>query len=150
MITRIARWEIDHEPTLTASCYARYVGNTCQCISCLNFRAVGIDTVFPKPFRDLAQNLGIDVSKPIELAHYDHPGGPCLTGGWFHLVGRVVSGRDYYRQVNATSWHADGEACFGLSQFGFTERVMLLQDSFKDHPIVQLSFETTVPWVLKE
>src|SRR5215470_13441143 len=105
MITRIARWEIEHEPTLTADCYARYVEAKCECISCRNFRAVGPERVFPEPFRDLAQKLGIDVSKPIELAHYGEPGSPSLTGGWFHLVGRVLSGRDYYRQVNATSWH---------------------------------------------
>jgi hypothetical protein len=141
MITRIAKWEIDHDPALTANCYGRYVGDRCECIACRNFRAVAIDRAFPEPFRDLAQKLGIDVSKPAELAHYGEPGSPCLTGGWFHLVGRVLSGRD---------WPQDGGPYLGLSQFGFTERVALLPDSFKGYPIVQLEFETTVPWVLKE
>jgi hypothetical protein len=152
MITRIARWEIDHDPVMTAHCYALDVNySPCECIACRNFRAVGIDRAFPEPFRDLAQKLGIDLSKPAELAHIGcEPGTPCRSGGWFHLVGSVRSGRDFWRQANATAWLADGEACPGLSGFGFTERIALLPDSFKGRPVVQLEFETIVPWVLKE
>jgi len=42
----------------------------------------------------------------------------------------------------------DSETAFGLKGIGFTTEIALLPDSFKGYPIVQLEFETVVPWIL--
>ena len=148
MITRIARWELDIDPVLTAECYAVYVDDKpCDCTDCRNFRAAG-DRAFPAAFRELASRLGVDVTKPSELLHYGQAGQPCPTGGWFHLVGTLLSGRDAWRQVGDKSWQGDTESDFGLAGLGITKRIALLPDAFKAHPVVQLEFQTTVPWVL--
>ena len=149
MVTRIARWELDIDPVITAACYALYVNEPCDCNDCRNFRAAG-DRAFPMPFRELASRLGVDLRKPSELCHYGEAGQPCPTGGWFHLVGTLLSGRDAWRQIDERSWQADTEPDFGLTGLGFTRRIALLPDPFKGHPIVQLEFQTTVPWVLGE
>ena len=148
MFTRIARWELDIDPVLTAQCYARYVmDQRCDCTDCRNFRAAG-DGAFPPQFRGLASRLGVDLTKPSELCHYGQAGQPCPTGGWFHVVGALLSGRDAWKQVGANSWHGDTEPDFGLDGLGFTNRIALLPEAFKGHPVVQLEFQTTVPWVL--
>jgi hypothetical protein len=97
----------------------------------------------------LAHGLGIDLSKPSELCHYGEPGKDCPTGGWFHLVGTILSGKDAWVQTSNTAWVADFEPDFDLPGVGFTSRIALLPDAFKGHPVVQLDFDTVVPWVLE-
>ena len=66
---RIARWELDVDPVLTAGCYARRVNDRpCDCADCRNFRAAR-DRAFPRQFRELASRLGVDLAKPSELCH---------------------------------------------------------------------------------
>jgi hypothetical protein len=150
MQMRVARWELDFDPASTADCFARFVeAKPCECTDCRNFRAAG-NAAFTEPFLALAVQLGIDASKPSELCHYGQPGTPSLTHGWFHIVGSIMSGRDAWLQVDENTWHGDLESGFGLSGIGFTSRIHLLPDAFADRPVVQLEFETIVPWVLVE
>ena len=150
MITRIGRWEIDCDPLQTAACYANGVGSeVCECSDCRNFRAAS-DLAFPQAFRDFANSMGIDVSKPAELCHYGSPGEPCPTSGWFHFVGALRSGSDAWVQTSPNTSQLDSEPAFGLKGIGFTTEIALLPDSFKGQPVVQLEFETVVPWVLEE
>jgi len=150
MISRIGRWELDLDPVLTADCFARYPNDAlCTCEGCRNFRALG-ESSFPVQFRALAAQLGIDLGKPSELSHYGEPGELRLLDGWFHLVGRIFSGRDAWRQVGEMAWTADTDPLYGLSGLGFTDRIALLPEAFKGHPVVQLEFQTKVPWVLPD
>ena len=148
MVVRIARWELDIDAALTAECYARHVlVESCDCTDCRNFRVAG-ERAFPRPFHELASKLGIDLSKPAELCHYGQPGQPCPTGGWFHLVGAILSGSDAWMKVSDNSWVEDQVPGFGLSKLGFTNSIDLLPDAFRGYPVIQLEFETTVPWVI--
>jgi hypothetical protein len=150
VITRIGRWEIDHDPVQTAACYAEHMeSNPCECSDCRNFRAAA-DIAFPQEFREFASSIGIDISKPAELCHYGSAGEPCPTSGWFHLVGMLRSGQDAWTETSPNTSLLDSEPAFGLKGIGFTTKIALLPDSFKDYPIVQLEFETVVPWVLEE
>jgi len=150
MISRIGRWELDIDPVLTAECFARSNGPRCNCEGCRNFRALG-ENAFPIPFRALAAELGIDLSKPSELGHYSiGPGSLHDMHGWFHLVGSIRFGRDATRQVAENSWWADDEPLLGLPELGFTNRTALLPEAFKGLPIVQLDFRMGVPWVLDD
>jgi hypothetical protein len=151
MIFYIGRWKVDIDPVRTADCFARYPNDVpCNCEGCRNFRALG-ENAFPIPFRTVAAELGIDLSKPSEIGHYDYgPGSVHDMHGWFHLVGKIKSGRDAKRQVAENSWRADDEPLLGLRELGFTDRIDLLPEAFEGLPIVQLDFRIEVPWVLNE
>jgi len=150
VITRVARWELDHDPALTARCYAQYVeASPCDCIFCRNVRAAA-DRAYPPLFLKLTQLLGIDWSKPSELCHYGELGKACSTHGWFHIVGTVVSGRDAWRQTSSTSWAGDLETYLDVAGLGFTSKLALVPKVFTGHSVVQLEFQTIVPWVLAD
>lgn len=70
--------------------------------------------------------------------------------GWFHFVGRLIAGPDAATQIMPNALKLDLEVVEGDFRLGFTNRVALLRDPFRGHPIVQLEFETTVPWLLSE
>src|SRR4051794_34133970 len=91
----VARWLIDHDPGATLQCFARLrPGTGCTCDECRNFDAA-VGRTFPDDFVTLALSLGVDPTKPSELAHYcREASGLHLTCGWFHLVGSIVSGAD--------------------------------------------------------
>ncbi|MFT3896487.1 MAG: hypothetical protein QM719_02120 [Thermomonas sp.] len=148
MIIRIARWEIEIDPVQTAACYAGTIeSNPCQCDDCRNFRAAA-HLAFPEAFREFASSIGIDISKPAELCHYGSAGEPCPTSGWFHLVGTLRSGQDAWTETSPNTSLLDSEPAFGLKGIGFTTEIALLPDSFENYPVVQLEFETMVPWIL--
>jgi hypothetical protein len=148
VIARIGRWEIDCDPLQTAACYAKDVEWTpCECTDCRNFYAVS-NLAFTKEFRDFANSLGIDISKPAEIWHYRSSDESCNTNGWFHFVGTLRSEHDAWVSPNTSQ--LDSEPAFGLKDIGFTTKIALLPDSFEGYPIVQLEFETVVPWVLEE
>jgi hypothetical protein len=150
MISRIGRWELDTDPVLTADCFARSNEPLCNCEGCRNFRALG-ENAFPIPFRALAAELGIDLSKPSELGHYSTgPGSLHDMHGWFHLVGTIRSGGDAKPQVAEDSSGPDDEPLLGLPGLGFTNGVDLLPEAFKGLPIVQLDFRMELPWVLDD
>ncbi len=47
-------------------------------------------------------------------------------------------------------WGFDLEKVGAEFEMGFTHRIGLLKDPFKGHPVVQLEFQATVPWLLTE
>ena len=146
----VARWLIDHDPDATRRCYAQLpVGTGCTCNQCRNFDAAAGRT-FPPAFEALLDALGVDPAKPAELCHWcREPSGLYLTGGWFHLVGSIVAGEDVVHEVSGTGTFRFEELVPGL-EFGFSARLALVREVFVELPLVQLEFQTRVPWVLAE
>jgi hypothetical protein len=146
----VARWLINHDPDATRRCFAQLVvGTGCTCIYCRNFDAAAGRT-FPVEFVVLLDALGIDPAKPAELCHWcREASGLYFTGGWFHLVGSIVAGEDVVREVNGTGTFQFEELVPRL-EFGFSARLALVPQAFAGHPLVQLEFQTRVPWVLDE
>jgi hypothetical protein len=145
-----ARWLIDHDPDTTRQCFARRpIGTGCTCSGCRNFDAAAGRT-FPADFIALLHSLGVDPTKPSELAHYcREPSGLYLTGGWFHFVGSIISGEDVVKWVDSHgTYHFEklGSGC----EFGFSKRLALVPKQFAGLPTMQLEFVTRVPWVLAE
>jgi hypothetical protein len=146
----LGRWLIEHDPDTTRRCYAQLpVGTGCTCISCRNFEAAAGRT-FPPEFVALLDTLGVDPTKPAELCHWGRePSGLYLTGGWFHFVGTILAGED------AMPWKGN-IGTFELEQllpgleFGLTNQLALVPQVFTGLPVVQLEFQTRVPWVLNE
>jgi hypothetical protein len=150
MQTTVARWLIAHDPDATRRCYAQLpAGSGCDCSSCRNFEAA-LGQTFPDEFLHLLGTLGVDPTKQAELCHYCREGsGLHLTGGWYHLVGSIVAGDDACRRENGAStfWFEEFRPGF---EFGFSARLALVQHVFTGLPLVQLEFQTRVPWVITD
>ena len=143
---QVGRWSIRFDPELTRELYAKTAGISCECTDCVNFRAAGA-LAFSPPFLHLLTQLGVEPSKPAELCHYGASGEPMPTQGWFHVVGRLESGRDAWQQAGQDSYSLDPEPFPGMTSIGVTARLSQVPEPFEGHPLVQLEFETTVPWV---
>ncbi|MFO7907295.1 MAG: hypothetical protein ACQESR_01425 [Planctomycetota bacterium] len=150
MQRKIARWVIDHDPHDTRRCYAQLpVGTNCTCNQCKNFDAA-VGRVFPTEFVALLDSLGIDPTKPADLCHYSRERSSLyLTGGWFHFVGSIVVGDDAIHWENNTGTFRFEQLGSRLA-FGLTGRLALVREAFAGMPLVQLEFQTCVPWVLAE
>ena len=144
--SHIGRWSIRFDPELTRELYADTSVISCECTDCTNFRAAG-EAAFSPPFVHLLQQLGIDPCKPAELCHYGASGEAMPTHGWFHFVGSLEAGADAWRQTSKTTSNLDSEPFPGIKSIGFTSRLSQVPTAFNGHPVVQLEFETTVPWV---
>lgn len=151
MMLEAGRWKIECDPATTLSCYSSLpVGVDCSCADCRNFMAA-VDRAFPDEFRAIARDLGVDLTKPAELAHRGcETAGLHLSGGWFHLVGAVLHGADAWTEVGPGSWTGALEQLVPGFEFGFSSRLALVRDPFLQHPVVQLEFATRVPWVISE
>lgn len=149
MQLRVAKWLIDHDPDATRRCFAeRRAGSGCTCIECVNFDAAAGKT-FPPDFVALTDSLGIDPTKPSELAHYRADKTSCITNGWFHFVGQILSGEDVSRLVGNHGTFRFEKLDSGM-EFGFSAKLALVPNVFDGLPTVQLEFVTQVPWVLAE
>ncbi len=146
----ISRWLIDHDPDATRRCVAQLsVGTGCTCNECRNFDAAAGRT-FGSDFLVLLDTLGIDPTKPAELCHYyREPTGLYVIGGRFHFVGSILAGEDAVHWEKNNGTHRLEELAPGL-QFGFTAGLLLVREVYDALPVVQLEFQTRVPWVLTE
>jgi hypothetical protein len=149
--TTIARWQLEYDAEATAGCYAQLpLGCGCDCPDCRNY-LTGVESFFPPEFRRIADDLGIDLAKPDDLMHCgrDPSTGLHITGGWFGLVGRIVSGADVVQWSGSTgTYHF--ERLDPPFEFGFGSKVNLIREPFRPHGLIQLEFLTQVPWVLGE
>ena len=147
----IQRWQLEHDPEATRQAFVQLpVGCGCDCQECRNFFAA-IDRAFPAEFRRIAQQLGIEVTKPAELAHNGREdAGVLIVGGWFHFVGRIIAGADAMREDSEGTGHFYLEHLTPDFSLGFSSHLALVAEPFRSQPVVQLEFETRVPWVLPE
>lgn len=143
---QVGRWRIRFDPELTRALHEKACVIACECVDCANFRAAG-GAAFSGPFIDLLRQIGIDPGKPAELCHYGESGEPMPTQGWFHFVGHLDGGVDAWRQVSETTHSLETEPFPGMKGIGFSTRLCQVPDPFQGQQLVQLEFETTVPWV---
>jgi hypothetical protein len=146
----VGRWVIDYDREATRRCFAALpAGAGCECIECRNFEAAE-GRIFPAEFVALADELGVDLTKPAELCHWcREESGSYLVGGWFHVVGALLSGEDLIRWTGDAGFYRFDDLVPGL-QFGFTTRIALAPDVFRGLPVVQLEFCARVSWVLSD
>ena len=149
MLLRIGRREIECNADVTAKSYSELpLGPGCDCEYCRNFMAA-LNHAFPQKSAAMIAALGVDLRKPAELAHYQREeSGLHYTGGWFHLVGEIRSGADAWIPLGENSRSAAFEKLADEIEFGFTNQLALVRDSFKVHSVIQLEFATRVPWVI--
>ena len=77
-----------------------------SCLDCRNF-AIQRAVAYPSSFKALLELLGIDPAKEAEVFTYgDELGDTQLYGGWFYLVGELVSGKPpSHWQTDSTGFH---------------------------------------------
>ncbi len=153
MVTVVGPWVIEHDPDTTRRCYARIPwGNDCDCDPCRNLDALGEDA-FPAEARHVLGELGIDFHKPAEVYHIARlENGLQQYGGWYHCVGRIVSGRDASQPEAVATPPQHFEAASFSEHFSITcsSGRDLAPEVFGDLPLVQVDFSAELPWVLDE
>ncbi len=150
-IVNIGRWNLscDREATRTAySGVPKSSPESCGCEECLNFAAAR-DQAYPSEALAIFEQLGIDSRKEAETwrTHRDESGLHHYSG-FFHFIGFIESGRDAKRMIAEGSSTFDLELIGGYFEYGFTSDAALIPESFAGEEIVQLEFQTKVPWML--
>lgn len=149
--TKIARWVLEYDVETTLRYYTqRPIGSGCDCLDCRNFQAGG-KQFYPTEFQTLADDLGIDLAKPVDLMHFgrDPSTGLHMSGGFFHVIGSIVSGADVM-EWSGSSGSYRFEPMDPPFEFGFGSKADLVSDPFRSHSVMQITFMTQVLWVIAE
>ena len=87
---------------------------------------------------DFAGELGIDLSKPSYLkSHRVNEDTAIMYSGIYHIIGEIIEG-----EIDA--WDiVVGQHCFSLTDD--MEQVPIMIDG----PIIEISFEVVLPWVIE-
>jgi len=139
---RIGDQTIRSDRGATAAIYdslGRGFAEKCGCIFCQNFAAQR-DLVYPRSFRALLEQLGIDSNKEAEAFEYGQVEDGChLYGGWFYFVGELVAAGE--RNLSAPDSH-HFESFFATAHPS--------DRAFQDGPMLAIEFTTHLKWVLPE
>ena len=151
---RFGPWRIACDVASTQAAYgARGQGSPeeCGCRECRNFAAAR-DAAYPPAARALLARLGVTPIREAEIFH----GGPAadgehVYGGWFHIVGDLVEGADAKVQLSPTSGRIEFVPVARPFEVGFTRDTLLVPSDFPpEESLLQVEFQTRVPWVLDE
>jgi hypothetical protein len=145
---QVGSWAIELDPEATREAYASLPSGTgCTCDNCRNFDAAAGRT-FPPEFLALAASMGIDPTKPAELIHWGlESEGLRLTGGWFHFVGSIATGADAEEAGTGVMHYQPLAPGIDVEM---SRQIGLLPATFQNLAVVQLEFQTRVPWVLTD
>ncbi len=151
-VVEAGRWIIGSDREATRKAYtASPLGSPeqCGCTHCRNFAAQRSD-IYPPGVLELFDKLGIAYNREAEIYHLARlESDRHFYGGWFHLVGSVLSGADGHRQIAQNIWQPDLEMQSEFFSLGFSSRVALVRKSFEGLPLVQLEFTAKIPWVIE-
>src|SRR5438128_2301049 len=146
----IRRWKLQSDPEATRVAFSNVSTGwpeSCGSGDCFNFAAAR-DRAYPSEALAFFGQLGIDSGKESEIWHtHRDASGLHHYGGFFHFVGAIEGGKDAMVMVN-------GHGTYDLERIGedfdlvFTSNIALVPTAFGDNPIVQLEFQTRIPWVL--
>ncbi len=158
-------WEIEYNQEANRRIYGKLeigAGVSCDCSYCRNF-ALSREEVYPKEVLGLLSKLGIDYRKDAEV--WDVPSdeeGIRIIGGWFHCVGNVLSGQNLDSvQIIKPKWYQifsnevkivndHYENIDDLFSIHLGKNDTPLKTQFQDQPIIQIAFQTKIPWLLDE
>ena len=148
-VIAIGRWQVEVDLDSTAALYATLpVGSGCDCEDCKNFDLVVADSI-PAELTIIASNLGIDLRKPAEIAHFgEDPPGRFIVAPWYHAAGRVLEGSSAWVESGPDLRSANFEKFPSGVEIGVHEDVQLVPEVFKGRSLIQLEALFRVPWVL--
>lgn len=145
-------WELEVDSTATGRAQAaRESGSpeSCGCLHCRNLVAARHLT-YPRGFSELLDRLGIPTDRESEVYHCGEiEPGLHFYGGWFHFVGRIVTGPECHTR-RPTGGPVELKDLSEHFSVGFTQKVALVPPSFPAGSIGQIEFSAKVPWVLRD
>jgi hypothetical protein len=148
---KFRRWRIEYDAEATRNAYAQVLQGCperCGCDPCKNFAAAR-GYAYPTEIRAFFELLGIDINKEPEVYHNCRlENGLHSYGGWFHFIGSIENGRDAWKQIAENSQQFDPEQVTDQFAVGLTRRTALIPASFGEQQVVQIEFETKIPWVI--
>ncbi len=133
-------WRIEYDPDTTRAAYATLQAGgaeACGCDPCRNW-VLTRDRLVPQELKELLGRLGVPLDRDAEVYHIARlESGLHLYAGWYHFVGRVLTGE------------LDGaeSIAFGPFKVFFHSHPALLPEAFAGLPVVQLEFEAELPWL---
>jgi hypothetical protein len=134
-------WVLDCDVEATRRAYAQMESGDCDrytCLPCRNFVAARA-LAYPEAALRLYERLGIRPDREADASELGpSDAGGRLYYGWHHFVGRVV-------HDPGTVVAFDGG--FSLS---FHESRFRAHPTFGGHPLVQMEFVASIPWLLTE
>ena len=141
---RVLDWmlEVDKDATRTAYDRLPIITCTCTCTYCRNYLAAV--PLLPKDLLAVCNSLAINPTKAAEVWEVTDADGTHLYGGWYHLVGKIVTSKNGgLLQIGATRLLSNH---FTVT---FTNQVAMVPEDFPT-PVLQMEFTGKVPWVLEE
>lgn len=134
---RVGDQAIRHDRDRTLRVYSGLengVADECGCIYCQNFAAQRA-SAYPKSFRQLLDQLGIDPAKEGEFYEVGPAeGGKVTYQGWFYLIGEMIE-------------PGEGNTKLDGIEYFFTTKCASAP-AFRGEPLLALEFSTTLNWVL--
>jgi len=153
-------WKIAYDREATRAAYERMEPYGCTCQGCRNYLAN--IPAFPEEVLLLFERLGISPEKPMEVFRNGKDGLICYSG-WYHLVGKYISGNDtnyivpkkYRRSFKKAVKHSRAYAPQWLSvadhfEVGFTRTIDLQPDAIPPEQTLQMEISFQLPWLLDE
>lgn len=140
---RIGKWLIEADVKKSRKFYNKEI-ELCNCIYCKNYIRACKHLKFS--VLDLFNKLGIHPAKPAHLSEFptDEDGIRLYIGGYF-LVGRLLEGE----LCTDSNFHEINTFTVENFIFGFSKDIQFIPEGFPS-PVLQLSFEAKIPWILEE
>jgi hypothetical protein len=133
-------WRVLYDTAATRAVHARLPtggADSCSCDPCRNW-VLSRARLVPAELQVLLDRLGIPLDRDAEIYHNARlESGLHSYGGWYHFVGRVLSGER----------EASPHVPFGQFAVFFHSSPALLPEAFAGQPVVQLEFDAELPWL---
>lgn len=140
---QMMKWLVDVDVERTKEFYKKDL-ELCHCLYCENYMEAS--KYLERSIIEVFTTLGIPPSKPSHLSEFgEQEDGLRLYNGSYHVVGKLVAGE----HCTDTDWNETNTAKIGNFTYGFDQQLMFVPNGFP-YPVLQLTFEARIPWVLSE
>jgi len=140
---RLLKWLLEVDINKTKEFYSKD-RHLCDCIYCGNY--VEVSKTISSPLLEIFETLGIDPTKPSHVDEFgEMDGGLRLYIGHYHVVGKIIEGE----YCTDSDWNETNTAELENYRFGFQKDLLFVPDDIPT-PVLQLEFETRLPWLLGE
>ncbi|QYR19645.1 hypothetical protein KZ483_17290 [Paenibacillus sp. sptzw28] len=138
---KFGSWTIEIDHKKTSEYFNHDIPDDCKCTYCQNYR---LHSAFmSNQLMDFFRELGIEPSKEGEFMEFGpNEKGDIHYAGFYHIKGRILEGP---RKITE-EWNKAELIKIDNFEFGFSsEDIASVPRGFPE-PIIQLHFETFIPW----
>jgi hypothetical protein len=148
---RFRRWVLEVDPERTREAHSkvrRGRAEECGCEPCRNYIAAR-GHLFAGESLALLHDMGIDPAREVEAYHNARlASGLHSYGGWFHAIGKIVSGGECWREVAPDMRVPELESLSTHLAVGFQSQCALVRESFRGLQLFQVEFQAELPWLI--